>query len=88
MNSKGIRVVYARIYRMTSNSCAFQTRKHWGRECGLFFHVTLTPNRYILHVIEVDSLSPCNNQNVSDPPQSALFHSFFRISQTSPQRLP
>ena len=26
---------------------------------GLFFHVTLTPNRYILHVIVIDCLSPC-----------------------------
>ena len=25
----------------------------------LFFHVTLTPNRYILHVIVIDCLSPC-----------------------------
>ena len=26
---------------------------------GLFFHVTLTPMRYILHVIVIDCLSPC-----------------------------
>ena len=25
----------------------------------LFFHVTLTPNRYIRHVIVIDCLSPC-----------------------------
>ena len=32
----------------------------------LFFHVTLTPNRYIFHVIVIDCLSPCKNNQLYD----------------------